>query len=157
MEPKNISIPKIYDGDEKKLVDEVIKDIDKEIERLKKLKMEKDKLLSKIRILVRSCLLVARADGETFEEIERINNIIFTRYGIKNKNIRKYCRSIKNISLLAVKHDIEKNKIDKDFLTDVYNEICSLASVDKEISHEEEEVISKLKEIFKLPFIIDRL
>lgn len=156
MKPVNISMPKIYDGDEKELLREVIEELDREIIRLKKLKDEK-KLLSKIRILVRSCFLLARSDGESFEEVERINNTIFRRFGIRGKNIRTYCRSIKNMSLTAIKQDIEKYKIEKDFLTDVYNELCALAFADKEVTEEEDRMLSKIKETFQLPFLVDKL
>ncbi len=132
---------------------EVMESIDKEIGRLEKFKEEKGKLLAKIRVIVRSCLMLARSDGENFEELEKINNYIFARYCLSGKTVRKYCRSIEDVSLNAIKEDIEKYELDKEFLTDLYNDLFAVAYADGDVSTKEDKMISKLQTVFKLPFI----
>lgn len=153
MEPKNIELPKIYDGDEKELVNELMSSIHREIYRLQKLSRDKKTLLAKMRIVTRSCMLLAHSDGAVFEELYRIHHTIFNKYCITGKNIRKYCRSIKNTSLLAIKQDIEKHKIEQDFLEDLYHELCELAHADGTVSTQEDNLLTEIKEIFKLPFL----
>jgi hypothetical protein len=132
---------------------EVRDEIDKEIKRLEKLRDEQGKLLAKARIIVRASLLLARSDGEKFEELEKINNYIFSRYFLTGKTVRKYCHSITDISLTAIREDIANYEIDKDFLADLYNDLFAIAYADGEVTTKEDKMISKLQEIFKLPFL----
>lgn len=132
---------------------EVMEAIDKEVKRLETFKEEKGKLLAKIRIIIRSCLMLARSDGENFEELEKINSYIYNRYFLTGKTVRKYCRSIKDVSIAAIKEDIEKYELDKEFLTDLYNDLFTVAYADGDVSCKEDKMISKLQTAFKLPFI----
>jgi len=133
---------------------EVIDAVDKEIKRLEKLKEEKSKILPRIRVIVRSCLLLARSDGEDITELEKMYNYMFNRYCIKGQTVRKYCRTIKDISLEALREDIEKYQLDSEFLAGFYNELFHIAFADGEFTKEEDKMMTNLRETFKLPFVV---
>ncbi|MEQ8224509.1 MAG: hypothetical protein ABRQ37_19475 [Candidatus Eremiobacterota bacterium] len=138
-------------NDEKAIIDKVKTGIDQEIERLKQLKKDKKNLLAKLRIVFRSCLLLAIKDGEVSrDELLKMNYDIFRKYGIVDEEVRKYLLLMKDISLSSIEEDLKNYKIDKEFLKGVYNELYSLACVDGKFKTSEQEIISKIHKVFGL-------
>ncbi len=138
-------------NDEKAIIDRVKTGIDQEIERLKQLKKDKKNLLAKLRIVFRSCLLLAIKDGEVSrDELLKMNYDIFRKYGIVDEEVRKYLLLMKDISLSSIEEDLKNYKIDKEFLKGVYNELYSLACVDGKFKTSEQEIISKIHNVFGL-------
>jgi tellurite resistance protein len=138
-------------NDEKAIIDRVKTGIDQEIERLKQLKKDKKNLLAKLRIVFRSCLLLAIKDGEVSrDELLKMNYDIFRKYGIVDEEVRKYLLLMKDISLSSIEEDLKNYKIDKEFLKGVYNELYSLACVDGKFKTSEQEIISKIHKVFEL-------
>lgn len=138
-------------NDEKAIIDRVKTGIDQEIERLKQLKKDKKNLLAKLRIVFRSCLLLAIKDGEVSrDELLKMNYDIFRKYGIVDEEVRKYLLLMKDISLSSIEEDLKNYKIDKEFLKGVYNELYSLACVDGKFKTSEQEIISKIHKVFGL-------
>jgi len=138
-------------SNEENFIDSMLKSIEKEIERLEKLRSEKEKLLAKAKIIICSSLMVVEADGETsYEEADKMQNHIFKKYHIPDEVSSEYTFIMdKKPDLSDIKEIIEKYEIDKEFLQDLYTEILSeLPDADGEVSPAEEEIMAKLLQIF---------
>ena len=142
---------------EKNLIAGMIELIDSDIERLKKLKEEKGKILSKARIVILSSALLARADGKiTAEELYQMHNHIFKRYYITQDVVRHFIQELVACEDISeVKKEVEKYEIEKEFLGDLYDELLKLGMIDGDYSLDEEKVMHQLMEVFDFPFDLE--
>jgi len=140
----------MFDSREETLKKQALLEIKREVERLKKLKKDEKNYLSKAKIVTRSCLLIALADGVLKkEEIFKMYRVIFKRYHIPEELARIYTGSlIKNVLIDSIKKEVEENEIDRDFLNDLYEQLILLKQVDGVSSPEEDYLSYILFNIF---------
>jgi len=138
---------------EENLMDSMLESINNEIERLEKLRNEKEKLTAKAKVVIYSSRMVIEADGEiSYDEAEKMQNYIFKKYHITDEVSSAYLFSpVEKPELSHIKELIEKHEIDKEFLEDLYTEILDeLPDADGEVSSAEEEVMAGILQVFNL-------
>jgi len=138
---------------EKKLVAEMIDMMEHDIRRIGKFRKEKETLLSKARVVILSSAVIAKADGNvSAEELYQMHNHIFKRFYITKNVVRYFLEDLLgDTSISEIKKEIEENKLDKEFLGDLYGQLVDLGMVDGDYSAKEEKVMHELMEIFNFP------
>jgi len=138
---------------EKKLVAEMIDMMEHDIRRIGKFRKEKEILLSKARVVILSSAVIARADGNvSAEELYQMHNHIFKRFYITKNVVRYFLEDLLgDTSISEIKKEIEENKLNKEFLGDLYGQLVDLGMVDGDYSAKEEKVMHELMEIFNFP------
>ena len=138
--------------DEDKIKKEMIRKIDGEIARLEQMKKEEDKLPIKARIIMCSCALLAKADGETsLDELFQMDRSIFKRFCINEVLTSEFLPVLMgHANLSEIKNYVEKYEIDKAFLREVYKELKAF-KIEHNLSPGEEDILAKLFHIFNFP------
>jgi hypothetical protein len=133
---------------------EMMNELNKEIGRLKSIAGEKEKLPAMARIVISACALLAKADGKTTtDELFNMKKTIFKRFCINDNIVNQYIPTLFiGVNPLSLKNDIEKYKIDKNFLKNVYYELMDSIGLGN-LTPEESEVFAELTRIFDLPVI----
>ena len=139
--------------DQEMIIAEVLNELSKERDRLESLGKDKAKLPAKVDIVISSCALLARADGEISpEELYRLRKGFLKRFCINEAVFLKYIPIIHGwVNLPDLKKTIEENNIDKNFLSDLYDELRDFFKGEEELSPGEQEIFSKIFYIFDIP------
>ena len=125
--------------------------LDREIERLKKLRAEKNNYLAKAKVVMWSCIIIAGADDKVVKEENRqIIDRIFRRYCFP-EYVEKYPDKFEPGCLLeiAIEKEIKEHSIGKDFLEDLYLELKKLIRIDGKVLDIERDRLEILSRIFK--------
>lgn len=135
---------------------EMMNELNKEMDRLKKLKRKKEKLPIMVKIVMSACALLAKADEETTTaEIFNMKRTIFKRFCINDNIVNQYIPTLFiGVNLLSLKKDIKKYKIDKDFLQNVYDELMDSKGFEN-LTPADKDVFFELSRIFDLPVITE--
>ena len=131
---------------EERLVENMVDFLWRKKERVQRLLEEKDKLLVKAKIVMGSCFVVARADGEVSDdEFYLMHKNLFKKYCITASVYKYLFASMNSIDIPALKWLVEKYEIDGEFLSDLYWELEKLAKADGDESTDEWVMLLKLR------------